>query len=85
MLAGIRRMQPDRLGETGNIDRRRNDFLVADIRAVHFRRHAEMFHLRIGEHLVDRVDRAARNAVRLEQFDPVLRRFGRGDLADRAR
>src|SRR5262249_6740749 len=50
---------------------------------MHRRRHAEVAHLRIGEHLVDVVDRAAGNPGTLEQLDPVLRRLMFGDLADR--
>ena len=35
----------------------------------------QMLHLRIGEHLVDRVDRPARHAGAFEQLDPVFRRL----------
>src|SRR6202040_4159849 len=54
----------------------------AEARAAHRRRHAEVAHLRIGENLVDVIDRAAGNSGAFEQLDPVLRRLMTGDLAD---
>ncbi len=48
----------------------------------HRRRHAEVLHLRVGEHLVDAVDRAAGDAGALEQLHPVRGRLRAGDLGD---
>src|SRR5271170_3450503 len=57
--ARVRRRDADVLREPGDVDRRGDHFLGADRGAMHRPRHAQMFHLRIGEHLVDRVDRPA--------------------------
>src|SRR5215472_15129330 len=78
----LRRRQADILGEPGDADRRGYHFGIADHRRVHFGGHAEMLHLRIGEHLVDRVDRPARYAGALQQFDPVVRRLVPRHVAD---
>jgi len=43
-----------------------------------------MLHLRVGEHLVDAVDRAGRHAGGIEALDQLGRRERRGALADRA-
>ena len=43
---------------------------------------AEMLHLRIREHLVDRIDRAARHAGGIEFLHPGLARFFLGELVD---
>ena len=45
-------------------------------------RDAEMLDLRLGEGLVDGVDRPARHARLVERVDPVRRGVGLGDLAD---
>src|SRR5262245_49000282 len=39
------------------------------------RRHCEMLDLRVGEHLIDRVDRPARNAGRVEPLHPFETRL----------
>ena len=44
---------------------------------------AEMLDLGVVEHLVDRIDRAAGHAGLVQFLDPGVRRFLRGELADR--
>src|SRR5271169_2160346 len=65
----LRRRQADVLGEAGDADRRGHHLRVTDHRRVHLGRHAEMLHLRIGEYLVDRVNRPARHAGAFQQLD----------------
>src|SRR5690349_15740451 len=83
MRAGLRRRQPDVPGQAAHVDRRGDHLDIAEVRAMHRRRHAEMAHLGIGEYLVDLIDRATGNTRALEQLDPMLRRLMPRDLADR--
>src|SRR5580704_11240102 len=55
---------------------------ITEPRMMHGRRHAEMAHLRVGEHLVHLVDRAARHAGLVEDVDPVAARLVTRDLRD---
>src|SRR6478736_3321737 len=70
----FRRRQADVLVEAGDADGRGHHVGVADYRRVHLGRHSEMLHLRVGEYLIDAVDRPARHAGAFQQLDPV---FGR--------
>ena len=73
----------------GGANRRRRpaqlDRLVYHIESTHSGmidrgRHVQVLHLRIGEHLVHRIDRTARTSSPVQQFNPVRARVGRGDF-----
>ena len=48
---------------------------IAELRRLHRLRHFQVLHLRIGERLVDRIDRAARHAGVVQERDPVRARL----------
>src|SRR5262249_38510039 len=83
MRAALRRRQADVFSKPAHVDRRGDHADVAEARMMHRRRHAEMAHLRIGEYLVDLVDRPAWDSGALEQLDPVLGGLMPGDIPDR--
>ena len=78
LRTGIAGGAADVLGEAGDVDRRGDDLLARrGAGCVIGRAMPRCLHLRIGEDLVDRVDRAAGDAGRLEQLDPVGGGLGR--------
>src|SRR5216684_160080 len=83
MLAELRR-GPELLGlrRVGEVDRLADHLDVAELGMLHRPGDAEIFHLRLGEGLVDGVDRPARHARLVQRFHPVRRRVGPGDGGD---
>src|SRR5260221_8626096 len=71
MLAELWGRQANVLRTAGDADWRGDDVALLPCGTVHRRGHAEEFHLRVGEHLVDPVDRAAGYAGGFEQLDPM--------------
>ena len=74
VLAPLRRRGADAARDAGHVDRRGDQLGLPEPPVLHRGGEAEMLDLRVGEHLVDRVDRPARDAGALEQLDPVRRR-----------
>src|SRR5665213_1946470 len=64
-----------------HVDRLADDLQFAEPLVIHRPRHFEVLDLRVGEGLVDRVERAARHADLVQQLDPIDARFLLGDLA----
>src|SRR5439155_1023546 len=71
VLAQLRRRSRDSRRRAREPDRLVDDADLAELRALRAHRGAEMPHLRVGEHLVDRVDRAARHFGRDHHLDPL--------------
>src|SRR5947209_6434445 len=76
------RAQLFRLRRAGHIDRLADGLDRAELRVIDRPRHFEVLDLRVGKGLVDRVDRAARDADLVHQFHPIGGRTLFGDLAD---
>src|SRR5262245_19954021 len=79
VLAALGRRIADVARRTGKLDRLVDDLDIAELGVVDAGRHAEVTHLRILEHLVHFVYRAARNAGCVENVDPFPAR-PRADL-----
>ena len=62
------------------MDRLADDLLRPELGVVDRPGDAEMLHLRVGEGLVDRVDRAARHADLVQALDPIGVRVLADDL-----
>ena len=67
MLADRGRVALHTRGRAGEAHRLRQHLQFAEMRRGHLRRHAEMPHLRIGEHLVDGIDRPAGQPASLKR------------------
>ena len=72
MLPEHRRSRPHTRRRLRQLDRRADHFGAADGRMVHFGHHLARRDLRIGEHLADLPDRAARHARVGEALDPLV-------------
>src|SRR5581483_11144591 len=83
MLALVRcRLQPFGLREGAHVDRLADDVEAAELRMVDRAADAEVLNLRVGEDLVDRVDRAAGHAGLVEFVDPELARLRPHDVVE---
>ena len=71
VLAEERRPAPDQRRRRRHLDRRAERAHPAERRVLDLHRHPPRGDLRIGEHLRVVVDRPARDAVRVEQVEPV--------------
>src|SRR6266481_2970748 len=70
------------LGCAGHVDRLADGLQRAELWMVDRPRHFQMLDLRVGEGLVDRVDRPARHTDFVHQLDPIVGGAPLGDLAD---
>src|SRR5215213_5945614 len=71
-----------RLRRPGKVDRLADDFDVTELGMPHRLCDVEVLHLRLGECLVDGIDRAARDARVVQQLHPMRARFRFGDPTD---
>ena len=82
MLAELGRRGGDRRRRARKLQRLIDDAKFSELRALHLHRRLDVPHLRIGEHLVDGVDRPAGHFRGGEDFDPLGGRAGRERLVD---
>src|SRR4051812_46364393 len=83
VLADIRRPRRDLARGARQRERLADQAELAAVGACRLLRDAEVPDLRVGKHLVDRVNRPARHAGLVDDVDPVGARLRRGALVDR--
>src|SRR5712664_2803504 len=82
VLPQLRRRGREGRRRTRELHRLVDDADLAELRALHADRGADVLHLRVGEHLVDGVDRAAGDFAPGENLDPLRGAARRERLVD---